>query len=447
MNIKDIRPAADVPALLRNVAQVTAGIDRAGVWRHRHKSGRIASVEITSHVVGFEGRQAELVLARDVTEREQAELALQASEARFRAVFEHGLIAMGVSDAQGRLLDCNPAFERLMGCSRDELLAMTFMDLTLRDDIPASTAQFRRLLRGETSHFQVVNRYVRKDGDVVCCETGVSAIRGKDGAIESTVSTIADISERKRAEDRIRQINDELELMVAERTAELQTLNQQLETFTYSVSHDLKAPLRGIDGYSKLLLEDHGDCLDEEGRAFLQNVRRGVSQMSQLIDDLLAYSRMERRPLRAASIEVRALAESLLAERSEDIGGRAIDIRVVIPFRHLRGDPDGLAQSLRNLIDNAIKFTRETSNPAIEIGGQEGRDTYTLWVRDNGIGFDKRFQDRIFEIFQRLHRPEDYPGTGIGLTIVRKAMQRMGGRAWVQSQPGVGTTVYLELPR
>ena len=235
--------------------------------------------------------------------------------------------------------------------------------------------------------------------------------------------------------------------LLAERHEELQRRNRELETFTYSVSHDLKAPLRGIDGYSRLLLEDYGEELDENGRFFLRTVRKATLQMNDLIEDLLLYSRLERREMRAGPILPLNLIENLLAERTEEITERKITVNVAAPETAVVADSDGLAMALRNLLDNALKFTRDSDQPRIEIGGRETETLCIIWVRDNGTGFDMKFHSRIFEIFQRLHRAEDYPGTGIGLAIVQKAMARMNGRVWAESELGKGATFYLEIPR
>lgn len=245
--------------------------------------------------------------------------------------------------------------------------------------------------------------------------------------------------ERKLAEEDVRKYRERFE--------ELQAKNRELATFAYSVSHDLKTPLRGIDGYSRLLLENYVDRLDEDGRTFLYTIRYAARQMNQLIDDLLTYSRLERQTLRASRLNLQALLRELLAERAHDISERYVKLTVNIPFEEITADALCLKQVLRNLLDNALKFTYTVAEPQIEIGGQETPDAQQLWVRDNGIGFDMHDHDRIFEIFQRLHPVDEFPGTGIGLAIVRKALERMGGRAWAESEPGAGTTFYIELGR
>jgi signal transduction histidine kinase len=261
------------------------------------------------------------------------------------------------------------------------------------------------------------------------------------------VALLVERRKRQRAKEALDQLNAELEQRVEERTAALAAKTKELETFSYSVAHDLKAPLRGIDGYSRLLLEEHLEKLDEEGRAFLHTIRASTERMNQLIDDLLAYSRLERRALTAGSIELHSFIETLVEEKRLELEDRRIRLSMNVNGGSVIADADSLAQALRNYLDNAIKFAREAPEPQIEIGAEEMERACRLWVRDNGVGFDMKYHDRIFEIFQRLHRLEDYPGTGVGLAIVRKAMERMGGRAWAESAVGQGATFYLEIPK
>ena len=252
---------------------------------------------------------------------------------------------------------------------------------------------------------------------------------------------------RRSAKEALARLNAELEIRIEARTADLNAKSRELETFAYSVAHDLKAPLRGIDGYSRLLLQEYANSLDDEGRTFLQTIQDSTDEMSQLIDDLLAYSRLERRELQTDRVELAPIVNSLVEEKKREATEHPVDFVVDINGATVMADASGVAQSLRNYLDNAFKFTRKVEEPRIEVGSKESAKSCLLWVRDNGIGFDMKYHDQIFNIFQRLNVAEDYPGTGIGLAIVRKAMERMGGRAWAESEPGHGATFYLEIPK
>ncbi|HED13161.1 MAG TPA: transporter substrate-binding domain-containing protein [Gammaproteobacteria bacterium] len=254
-----------------------------------------------------------------------------------------------------------------------------------------------------------------------------------------------DISELKQTQRQLEHACDELEQRVKDRTRQLEQTNKELETFSYTVSHDLKAPLRGIDGYSRLLLEDHADQLNEEGQLFLSRLLAGAEQMSQLIDDLLAYSRLERQSLRPQKIVLASVLERVQNEFSEEL--KTVHLQAAMTSIELHVDADALTLILRNLLDNAIKFSRTSHLPTITIDATLSEHKLLLSIRDNGIGFDMQFHDRIFEIFQRLQRAEDYPGTGVGLAISMKATHRLGGQLYAESTPGEGAIFYLELPQ
>jgi len=252
---------------------------------------------------------------------------------------------------------------------------------------------------------------------------------------------------RQRARLALDELNAELEQRIAARTEALDAKSRELETFAYSVAHDLKAPLRGIEGYSRLLLDEHSENLNEDGRHFIKTIRSSSEEMDHLIEDLLDYSRIERRALKSDQIELKALVNSVVAEKKTEAEKFGIDLDVNVNGGIVQADANGLTQALKNYLDNAIKFTKTSEQPRIEIGSDENEKSCCLWVRDNGLGFDMKYKELIFNIFERLHRSEDYPGTGIGLAIVRKAMERMGGRAWGESEPGRGATFYLEIPK
>ena len=412
------------------------------VERLRQDGARLAETEQAGHRLLETTERSRLALLSVLEDQKQVEETLRESEKRFRLLFERNPAPMLVYErASLKLLAVNEAFQHQYGYSGEEALALRLPDLYPEQEKAAIVALIPQLsghaYAGEWHH-------LRKDGTLVNIVAYSHDIdfEGRDARI----AVLHDISARKQAEDEVRQLNAALEQRVAQRTAQLQAVNKELETFTYSVSHDLKAPLRGIDGYSRLLLNDHAAALNEEGRIFLGNIRKGTKQMAQLIEDMLAYSRIERRASQKDQVDLPSLVQSTIAERAEEIAACGVTLKIDIPSQTVSADRDGLAMALRNLLDNALKFSGGVPEPIIEIGVRREARACILWVRDNGIGFDMKFHERIFEIFQRLQLAEDFSGTGIGLAIVRKALQRMGGRAWAESTPGQGATFYLELP-
>lgn len=251
--------------------------------------------------------------------------------------------------------------------------------------------------------------------------------------------------ERRRAAEEQRR-RAELERRVAERTAQLEAANRELESFSYSVSHDLRAPLRAVDGFARMLEEDYGARLDEEGRRRLAVVRDSAQRMGRLIDGLLKFSRLGRAPLAASALDMAALVRGAL----EELGAAAAEPRVTIEIGALpaaSGDPVLLRQVWLNLLENAVKFSARRDFPRIEVGGRGEEAQAVYWVRDNGAGFDMRYSDKLFGVFQRLHDPGEYPGTGIGLATVQRIVARHGGRVWAEGEPDKGATFYFSLPR
>ena len=377
--------------------------------------------------------------------RKRATEGLRESEERFSKAFHSSPQPMSLATPdEGRYIDVNERWLAVSGYARAEVIGHTSMELNVWESLAARAKLITPLKeRGLVRNLET--KFRTKGGDVRILLSSAEMI--ELGGQPCVLVASSDITERKRAEEALNQLNAELEQRVADRTAALDAKARELETFAYSVAHDLKAPLRGIEGYSRLLLEDHLDGLDEEGRAFLGAIRRSTERMNQLIDDLLAYSRIERRALSAEPIELRPFIETLVEERRSELEERKIILTMEVNGGVVVADAEGLSQALRNYLDNAIKFTCGSTEPRIEVGAEETENLCRLWVRDNGVGFDMKYHDRIFEIFQRLHRLEDYPGTGVGLAIVRKAMERMGGRAWAESGVGRGATFYLELTK
>jgi len=386
----------------------------------------------------------------DVNEQRLEEKVRRETEKQLQVVMENMSEGLVVCDFSGKLVYRNPAAIKMhdfRGLEQVELNIRNFGQIyelaTLDGEIlPFEKWPLNRILQGEHLH-DVELRVRRMDTDWMRIFSYSGAISHADGKGLAFL-TMKDITDRKVAEEALRDAKINLESKVEQRTAQLLAKSKELENFCYSVSHDLKAPLRGIDGYSRLLLESYHERLDEEGRSFLQNVRAATRHMTRLIEDLLAYSKLERRKLSTMSVELSSFVTNLLSQFRDSL--QNVHLTVKVDSYRVRADPDGLAIALRNLIDNAIKFSKYSAIQEVDIVARAEGNYCLISVCDNGIGFDMRFYDKIFEIFQRLHRAEDYPGTGIGLAMVHKAMERMGGRVWAESELGGGAIFYLQLP-
>jgi light-regulated signal transduction histidine kinase (bacteriophytochrome) len=264
------------------------------------------------------------------------------------------------------------------------------------------------------------------------------------GKVIGIAATERDITERKRAVEEIRQLNQALEQRVRDRTAELEIANRELEAFSYSVSHDLRAPLRAMDGFSMALLEDCAGKLDQTAQDHLRRIRAGSQRMAELIDDLLNLSQVIRTEMRHERVDLTVMAEEIGAELRRLQPDREVNL-VVAPTLVADADPRLLRLALYNLLDNAWKFTARRTPACIEVGAREQDGGRVFWVRDNGAGFDMAYAGRLFGAFQRLHSTQEFEGTGIGLAIVQRIIQRHGGRVWAEGAVGQGATVYFNL--
>jgi light-regulated signal transduction histidine kinase (bacteriophytochrome) len=274
----------------------------------------------------------------------------------------------------------------------------------------------------------------------------VTALRNAQGAIIGYLLIGTDNTARWKAEEAVQQLYAELEQRVIQRTAELETANKELEAFSYSVSHDLRTPLRAVDGYSQAVLEDYGPQLPEAGRRQLQTIREGAQRMGALIDDLLTFARLNRQEMSKRPVDTGRLVRSTLDELGFPWPNRRIEVHVGdLPASS--GDPVLLKQVWMNLLSNALKYTGKREKAAVEIGCMKTNGADTFFVRDNGTGFDMRYADKLFGVFQRLHRVEDYEGTGVGLAIVQRIVHRHGGRVWADSVVDRGATFYFTLEK
>jgi PAS domain S-box-containing protein len=384
-------------------------------------------------------------LELEIAERKAAEEALRRGTARLESLLRAVPIGIGLV-VNRTLLEVNDRICEMTGREKQELIGQDAAILyPSQVDYDFVGREKYRQIR-EKGIGTVETRWRRTDGTIIDVLLSSVPLDPEHHAAGVTFSAL-DITERKSVMDQIRHLNADLERRVAERTAELVDKNRELETFTYSVSHDLKAPLQAMEGYSRLLLEAYGKRLDEDGNLFLRSIRSGIDQMNRLIDGLLAYARIEHRQSALRVMDLADLVADIVSKYQGEIETRGIVVSLDLNARSVVADGEGLNVALRNLFDNAVKFSRKNTRPTIAIGSRRSDNGLVMWIRDNGKGFDMRFHDRIFDIFQRLEPAEEFPGTGIGLSMVRKAALRMGGRCWAESEPERGATFYIEIPQ
>jgi PAS domain S-box-containing protein len=412
---------------------------------HRRKDGVIFPVEVFSRHLWLGENEFHVAFVQDITERKQVEAELQASEIRYRTLVESQIDLISRYRSDTMLTFVNDAYCQFYGKTREELIGHSFLFMIL--------PEFREVVRKETEDLsknprRLVGEYLnyRYDGKECWIQWVVHCISDENGQVVELQAVGRDITRLKEAEEEIRQLNEELEQRVIERTAQLEAANKELEAFSYSVSHDLRAPLRAIDGFSRILIEDHAPQFPEETARLLRIVRENTQQMGRLIDDLLIFSRLSRQPVNKLTIDTVDLVRQVLGTLQSDLEGRQVEIEIE-DLPDCQGDPILLKQVWMNLLENALKFTREREVARIEIGCEVKGKEQVYFVKDNGVGFDMQYAHKLFGVFQRLHRSDKFEGTGVGLAIVQRIVHRHGGRVWTEAKTNVGATFVFTLPQ
>ena len=371
----------------------------------------------------------------DITKQRHAELALSASEALYRQTFELATAGIAHVDLSGRFMKVNRRLCEILGYGEQELIGRPVKEISHPEDRNLTDSQRMRVRSGEKQSVRFEKRYLRKSGAIVWVDLSVALACDASGVPQYEIALFDDITERKKAEAALREAHEELKRS-----------NAELEQFAYVASHDLQEPLRMVSSYTQLLMRRYGDKLDGDAREFTAFIVDGATRMKQLIEDLLAYSRVGTRdknfkPVDAGSSLGRALTN--LRAAIQDSGATVTHD----PLPTIPCDEVQVAQLFQNLIGNALKFRKPDAAPAVHVGAADQGAEWEFMVRDNGIGIEPQYFERIFMVFQRLHDKGEYPGTGIGLAIVKKVVERHGGRIWVQSQPGAGTTFHFTMPK
>jgi PAS domain S-box-containing protein len=375
----------------------------------------------------------------------EAHQALRVSEERLRALVDNAPIGIQELTLSGELVQVNPRFCEITGYTADELLSLRIQDITHPGDLDADRVNMKRLRLGEIDSFSMEKRDVRKDGGVVWVEANRAVVHDSEGNPVLIVGAVRDITAQRDAEAEVRRLNADLETRVERRTADLALANKNLEAFSYSVSHDLRAPLRALSGYSEALLEDYSDHLDETGRGYAERIQAASERMATLIDDLLQLARVSRSQMHLRPVDISAEVAGVVKEFQAADPGRQIQLSIQDGVQ-ATADRGLIRTVVQNLVENAWKFTTREENPTIEFGSMPADDAeICCFVRDNGAGFDPAHAAKLFEPFQRLHSDTDFAGTGIGLASVQRIIERHGGRIWAEGAVDAGATFYFTL--
>lgn len=445
MRLPDLYPENQKKAIV-NFADGLEGHVNAGEWNHLKSDGSLINIIAVSHDILFNEKECRIAVVYDITDMKKAEKALRESEEKYRTLFDTASDAiMLMSD--DRFIDCNRKTIEMFGTTREKIIGMRPWELSPEYQYAGENSRekaamyVRDAVNGKPRFFEW--KHKKEDGEVFDAEVSLNSIVLEGNILIQAI--VRDITERKRIEQEIKNLNDELENRVLERTLQLEESNKELEAFSYSVSHDLRAPLRAISGFSKILKEDYFGKFDEEGKECLSDILSNSERMAALIDDLLELSRYGRKVLDKTTIKMKELFISIFDEEKKTASNENIKFSVK-DCGDAVGDYSLIKQVVVNLLSNAIKYSSKNPFPEIEVGSYfEGKDI-VYFVRDNGVGFNMKYVHKLFGVFQRLHNQDEFKGTGVGLAIVHRIISKHYGRVWAESEPGKGAVFYFALP-
>jgi PAS domain S-box-containing protein len=384
-----------------------------------------------------------IAIQSDITERKAGSEALNRTEIRFRKIFDSKIIGFLFCDSKGNIIEANDFFLDMIGCTRVDLAEgrVDWMNLTPPEYAYLDQIALKQIESTGTSQ-SYEKEYILKDGRRIPILLCAASIDGNNP--DKIVAYIMDITERKKAEEEIHLLNETLERKVKDRTIQLEFANKELEAFSYSVAHDLRAPLRAIHGYTNILLSEYSNDFDAEGKEMMDSVLDNSKRMGQLIDALLAFSKMGKQELQVSFVDMTQIAGAALQELKNVL--LPVTAKITIhPLLPARADENLIRQVFLNLLSNALKYSGLKPNPEIEINSFYEETEVIYCIKDNGVGFDMKYSDKLFGVFERLHNSTEFEGTGVGLALVKRIVARHGGRVWANAEIGKGATFYFSL--
>jgi PAS domain S-box-containing protein len=435
LKIYDLRttePAADVMAQM-NVADVSGIIFET---KHKRKDGSLFDVEVSSHGADIGQQRVLMSLVRDITKRKQAEKALRESEEKFRVVFEQAAIGMGRVDlTSARWIGVNQTFCRMLGYTSEEMLVTSWPEMTHPDDIELDLIPFKEMAAGKLDNYSVEKRFIHKDGHYVWVRLTLSLARDVTGKPDYEIAIIEDVSERKQTEQKLHKT-----------LSELDRSNKELESFSYAAAHDLQEPLRSVASFVYLLEKKNQNKLDEASKDYLSTIKKAVKRMQLLITNLLSYAKIGKENLKFEAIDL----NTIMNDVRENLTAKIETEKAVVRYGGLpviTADKVMITQLFQNLLNNAIKFHKPDIPPEIVVSAEELKKQWKITVRDNGIGIEEKYFDKIFVIFSRLHARDKYEGAGVGLSSVKKIVDLHGGNIEVESKVNEGTAFHVTIPK
>jgi PAS domain S-box-containing protein len=395
-----------------------------------------------------ERKEAEQALAQQAEELARSRQALEAQTLMLQSVLDSMAEGLVASDEHGKFLIWNRAAEKILGYGPANLPPQEWSEhygnylpdkVTL---VPTDQLPLVRAINGETSTSDIFVRNPKVGASGGWIEASGNPLKDNDGVVRGGVVAFRDITQRRADEQEIRKLNDQLEERVIQRTTQLEEANKELETFTYSVSHDLRAPLRHMAGFAGLLLEEFGSTLDSQGQHYLRRIQEGTRNMGQLVDELLGLARVGRQSPSLQVVGLGSIVEEVLAMLKPEWDGRDVEWKIAdLPL--VECDPTLMKLVFQNLFSNALKYSRPRPRAVIEVGPGQADAQAVIFVRDNGVGFNMKYSDKLFGVFQRLHRPEEFEGTGVGLATVQRIIKKHGGSVWAEAELDKGATFYF----